>query len=109
MSYYSFPSDHWAVLFNVLGISLGHQTKYTQIRKWKSIDCTEFGGDILRSQLADATATTFGCADVVKLYDSVMRELVDKHAPSRKQARRVRCNAPWYNHDVNKAKYLEET
>ena len=44
------------------------------------MDCVDFQADISGSKLAE-TEHPQDCADMLKLYDTVMRELIDIHIP----------------------------
>ena len=76
--------------------------KVITYRKLKNIDSQQFSKDITNSKLCN---TTFSCpATLVDTYNSVLSELLEKHAPLKQKEIVIHPNAPWYNSDIAEAK-----
>lgn len=75
-------SDHFLVLFDVaLAVNPpGKDDKFTNYRRFKSIDIDSFKEDILSSGLRDFDES-MSVDDAVSLYDSVLTKLMDDHCP----------------------------
>ena len=77
-------------------------TKVIKYRKLKSIDYQSFSRDITEAGLSPSN-----CQDVniaLDRYNSVLTELLDKHAPEKKSKITCRPKQPWYNNDIQMAK-----
>ena len=93
------PSDHGAVLCS-LDIRKPKQLKvHVKYRKINNIDLDAFRGDILHSELFKSTPEETD--ELVQLYDSVLRNLLDKHAPLMMRSFFPRPHSPWYKHDLH--------
>ena len=96
------PSDHFAVIcpcymLYVLAMEKPKPSKLTiKCRKLCRIDMEIFRSDILDSSL-HATNKTFDVNALITQYNSIMRNLIDKHAPECPQSITLRANAHWYN------------
>ncbi len=63
------------------------------LRKLNSLDIKEFMHDI-RNKVCGIQLES-SCAAMVKAYNSVLRELLDKHAPEQHRIVYLRPNVPW--------------
>ena len=98
----SVPSDHWAVIFHLAVSKPPKPTKRVIIRKWRSIDIEALSADIGSSVLMRDPPST--PSEAVCLYNKVMSQLLDHHAPSREMEIVVRHKSPWFNSDLRAAK-----
>ena len=99
---YSVSSDHWALLFH---LSIPKPTKPTKVilkRNWKGLNTEEFAKDIKDSSLWQMDTTT--TSEAINTYNTVLKELLDKHAPGTQRQVTIRHNSPWYNQKVRLAK-----
>jgi len=98
----TFLSDHNSITFN-LKVGNSHPIrKDTEFRNVKSIDICDFNNAILAS---DLTKPLPSCTDdVVSKYNTVLRELLDKHAPLKKRSIAQRQTQPWINPEILEAK-----
>ena len=76
-----------------------HKLKY---RKLKNIDISNFKNDIIASSLADIDDKELD--DLVKLYDSELQRLLDKHAPVIEREINIKRREPWYNDSIYNAR-----
>ena len=99
----SVDSDHFALIFNLSFQSPGAVKRTITYRSWKSVDIS-----ILRSDIAKAFDgfTTQDPESAVESYNSVLKDIVDKHAPEKSRVIVVRANAPWYTSELVKEKRL---
>ena len=78
-------SDHSAIFFHMTGKLPAHVRRTLQYRLHRSIDTTSFNKDLCRSDLVKNPATSL-TARVVQ-YNTVLGNLLDKHAPIRKKTK----------------------
>ena len=86
-------SDHSLITANVsleLAASSASST-YTK-RLWADFDCFAFREDLRESKLL--TSSHADSSEFYLCYDETLRQLLDKHAPSRKIIRRSRVLSP---------------
>ena len=96
------PSDHSAVLCS-LDVRKPNQLRLqVKYRKINNIDLDAFRGDILHSELF--TSTPEGTDELVQLYDSVLCNLLNKHAPLMTRSFFPRPHSPWYKYDLHQMK-----
>lgn len=100
----SVSSDHLTVTFSVAIPKPQKSTKSMYLRKWKSINTDNLNNDIKSSILAENSTTEVNQS--VQLYNQVLRELIDKHAPGKQTTITIRPQTPWYNADIKQAKQL---
>lgn len=88
-------SDHFLVLFDVTLVvnPPGREEKFTNYRRFKSIDIDSFKKDISSSGLRNFDET-MSVDDAVLLYDSVLTGLMDDHCPVIKKKLKKRPT-PW--------------
>ena len=90
------PSDHFAVI-SPLAMEKPKPSKLTmKYRKLRCINMEIFRSDILDSSLY-ATNKTCDVNALITQYNSIMRNLIDKHAPECTQTMTLRANAQWYD------------
>ena len=71
-------------------------------RKFRDIDMNEFRSDITNSPLYISPAHDLD--NLVRQYDSVLSDLMNKHAPLITRTIRSRPNAPWYDENLREMK-----
>ena len=99
----SFKSDHFWVHCELNIAKPPLPTKTVSYRKMKAIDLEQFSKDVTCSNLTNID--NFTCPDdVVNAYNSVLRELLNKHAPMKKKTITIHPKNPWYNADIASAK-----
>ena len=96
-------SDHYLVQVDVnLDIvpEKEEATKTISYRNFKTIDLNSFKSDILESKLCDEeTLSSLTLDDTVKLYNSVLTELMDKHSPIIEK--KIKKNSkPWMDEEL---------
>ena len=97
-----FISDHNSILLSLnAGKSHPPKTK-TKFRKIKSIVTTDFNNDVLSSNLTKPLPSPPD--EIVSLYNTVLTELMDKHAPEKSGVFVQRHPQPWMNESILKAK-----
>ena len=74
-SYQSVDSDHFVLLFNLSFQSPGAVKRTITYRNWKSVDIS-----VLRSDIAKAFDGFTTPESAVESYNSVLKDIVDKHA-----------------------------
>ena len=100
----SVDSDHFALIFNLSFQSPGAVKRTITYRNWKSVDIS-----VLRSDIAKAF-DGFNAQDpesAVESYNSVLKDIVDKHAPEKSRVIVVRADAPLYTSELVKEKRLQ--
>ena len=95
--------NHFALIFNLSFQSPGAVKRTITYRNWKSVDIS-----VLRSDIAKAFDgfTTQDPESAVESYNSVLKDIVDKHAPEKSRVIVVRADAPWYTSELVKEKRL---
>lgn len=95
-------SDHSAVYFRMSGKTPSPVRKHIQYRPFRSIDMDSFAEDLSASDLIQKPATSL--TDRVKQYNTVLGDLLDKHAPVKNKTITVRPYTEWYTPDIRAAK-----
>ena len=90
-----FVSDHNTINITLRSGPLHPIPKHITFRKFKAIDLEKFSNDIEASALVHSLPSDVD--DMVSCYNQVLKELLDKHAPSRTQAIAHRPLQPWMN------------
>jgi hypothetical protein len=91
-------SDHFAITLDVALSKPAKPTKVIKYRKLKTIDIDKFVKDIKNSELI--TNPSESLPEMVSQYDSVLRNLLDKHAPVIEKCIVLRPQTPWYTEDL---------
>ena len=99
---HTLPVPHFAIRFDVSLARPPVSRVQTRLRKIRQINTEEFRRDILSSNL------THPCDDLDKYvsnYNSVLSEVLDKHAPLITRCVIQRPNSPWYNETLHSLKH----
>ena len=99
----SVDSDHFALIFNLSFQSPGAVKRTITYRNWKSVDKPVFRSDI---EKAFGGFTSQDPESAVESYNSVLKDIVDKHVPEKSRVIVVRVDAPWYTSELVKEKRL---
>ena len=86
-------SDHYAVCFNLSLTRPKFERRLIASRKIKSIDFDLFTKELQESSLLQNRPSD-DLPDLVGLYNSVLRSLLDNHAPLKKRVTTMRPKAP---------------
>ena len=98
----AFASDHNTIHISLRAGQVHPPMKRTSFRKIKSISSHDFSEDIQSSTLTRPLPSNVD--DAVRLYNNVLQELLDKHAPLKTQTIAQRPQQPWMNEDIREAK-----
>ena len=91
----SVSSDHFAVLFNISKPKPTRPKVKISVRKWSSIDVSEFNNEILNHDPSELPST-----DWLSIYNGVLNELLNKYAPQLNIEVTERSSTPWYSSDI---------
>ncbi len=95
-------SDHSAVKFKLSSEKTSCQKKSICYRKLRDVDT-----DLFKSEIAASPLLSSPCHDInqaVSQYNTILQELLDKHAPVIRRTVTVRPSAAWYNDAIKDAK-----
>ena len=95
-------SDHYAVEFSLDTAKPPLPTKEITYRSMKAIDIEAFSYDIEHSELLELD--TDDVDELADMYNTVLTETLDKHAPLKKKVVTIHPKAPWYNGDIDLAR-----
>ena len=95
----SVDSDHFALIFSLSFQSPGAVKRTITYRNWKSVDISVLHSDITK---AFDGFTTQDPESAVESYNSVLKDIVDKHAPEKSRV----IVALWYTSELVKEKRL---
>ena len=97
------PSDHYAVI-GLLDFTRPEPSRKSVVyRRLRDINLDQFKCDIQSALVnIDSTSPNFAV-----LFNDVLRELLDKHAPQKTKVIRVKPNAPWYTDKVREARRVK--
>ncbi len=95
-------SDHASVLCKINSDKPELTVESIIYRKWKSVDVSSFNHDIAASDLC--TKPPNDLEDLVACYDTTLKAILDKHAPSKTKIIVKRPRVPWFNVKLRKAK-----
>ena len=96
-------SDHFMVIAELSFQIIQHPTKETiSFRKTKNIDIETFSDDILNSQLL--TKPKQDLSGLCEQFFSVLREILDRHAPLLTKHVPNKTHCPWYTEEIEIAK-----
>ena len=96
-------SDHFWVHSTILGPKPKTVKKEITYRKTKSINVDHFKSDIATSSLGQLD-TYDNVNTIVSSYNTLLEELLDKHAPVITRIVTVHPQTLWYNHNIDEAK-----
>ena len=94
----SFASDHNAITFKLRSRNSHPQQKTVHIRKTKSINIGNFLNDIKASKLSQPLPDHV--YEVVHCFNTVLRQLLDKHALEKSVRVAQRLTQPWRNEEI---------
>ena len=95
------PSDHHAIISKLDFARPGPSKKRVVYRKLREIDVDQFKKDILTSLVSDASDDA---SALVNKYNTVLRELLDKHAPQKTKMVTLRPRVPWFTDAIRDLK-----
>ena len=95
-------SDHCAVHFNLMCSKPHPPRKNVTFRNIKAIDTDNLKIDIKTSELYTKHASDIDAK--VDQYNSVLKEILDKHAPEKTKKFAERDNRPWMSDKISNAK-----
>jgi exonuclease III len=95
-------SDHSPVSFSLPFHQSSTTEKTVHFRKLKEIDIEDFKSDIEKSSLYTNPAAEI--TDLVRQYNVILQEVLDRHAPLLEKKVRKRRHTEWYNEDIMLAK-----
>ena len=100
----TFISDHNSVLLTLKSGKPHPIRKKRKVRKIKSIISSDFANDISASVLSKPLPSHVD--DIVSKYNTVLQELLDKHAPVRSRSIAERPTQPWMDDEILEAKRI---
>ena len=95
-------SDHWLIACHLDFTKPAPVKKTISARNFRSINAIDFCNDILTSELMLPPATDV--SRLVGQYNSVLSELLDKHAPASAKTVVLRPQQPWFSNSLNQLK-----
>ena len=99
-------SDHLAVGCTLSIPKKAFEKKEVSYRKIKSVDVGQLREDIKNSCLVDPVSVGGDLDALTRKYNTVLSELLDKHAPLKKRTITLRPAAPWYNNTIRYARTI---
>ena len=92
-------SDHSLIIADLPIIRSKPPAHYATVRGWKKMDREKFRQDLVSSCLcSDPDVWSNASSDEISdIYDRILTELVDKHAPQRTVRKHYRPITPWFN------------
>ena len=100
----SFISDHNAIHIALKATKPHPSRKQITFRNLRSIDTKQLSHDIESSKLVNSHTEGMDVDEIVSLYNNVLQELLDKHAPVQTRTIAERLVQPWMNNNITKAK-----
>ena len=94
----TFASDHNAITFTLRSGHSHPKRKTISARKTKSIDISNLASDIQSSELSQPLPDHVD--DIVHCFDTVLRQLLDRHAPVKSFSVAQRLTQPWINDKI---------
>ncbi|XP_072033035.1 uncharacterized protein [Amphiura filiformis] len=98
------PSDHFGVKCQINLTRPPPSRKFVRSRKLRSIDIDQFRSDIRASPLSSDCQSLDSVHSYAEKYDSILRDLLDHHAPELERSVILRPHAPWYSDALRAAK-----
>ena len=81
------------------------ENKTTKCQRWKSLDLDAFKSDFSMSDM-HLIPESNSMSDAGTTYNTILQDLIDKHAPEYDRTFKPRHHTPWYNSTVRDAKRL---
>ena len=94
----TFASDHNAITFTLRSGHSHPKRKTISARKTKSINISNLASDIQSSELSQPLPDHVD--DIVHCLDTVLRQLLDRHAPVKSFSVAQRLTQPWINDEI---------
>ena len=101
----SVTSDHAEVLFGIPAPKPLSENTTTKCRRWKSLDLDAFKSDLSMSDM-HLILESNSMSDAVTTYNTILQDLIDKHALEYDRTFKPRHNTPWYNSTARDVKRL---
>ena len=89
----SVTSDHVAVLFGIPAPKPLSENKTMKCLKWKSLDLDAFKSDLSMSDI-NSILESSSMSDAVRTYNTILHDLIDKHALEYNSTFKPRNNTP---------------
>ena len=96
------PSDHFATTCLIDIVRPAPTKQRVKVRRFRSVDITQLKQDIMSSPLITESETDINLLTVQ--YDTVLGDLMDKHAPLKVRTRILRPHSPWYSDELRAKK-----
>ena len=97
-----FISDHAFIKFKAIMEKPEVQIKHISYRRLNDIDLELFKKDLRESKIMENQNKSVH--DKAMIYDQVLRELLDKHAPMKEKQIKVKQGSPWYDQNLKDLK-----
>ena len=94
--------DHYTIAFTIPWTKPAIEKQKINFRKIKDIDISSFTQDISDSKLVESPPLDLD--ELVTLYNSELKSVIDKHAPAIVKEVVLRPHAPWYNEHIRECK-----
>jgi hypothetical protein len=91
-------SDHFTVICDMLLPKPQRKKRKIWVRKWSSVNAEAFNTDISNKQIA--------MEDPITSYNSILKSLIELHAPTRSITITERPSTPWYNVEIRHSKTI---
>ena len=95
-------SDHGAIMFNLPLGKPPAQKDVRVFRRLNKVDIEKFKQDIISSELY--TCPSGNIDEYVMQYNTVLKRILDQHAPEVEKKVMIRHNPPWFNNEVAELK-----
>ena len=102
-THHDLPSDHCAVACSLLVKRPAPLRQEVSFRRLRKLDVEEFKADIADTDLL----LNISPPSLAQDYDSTLRRLLDKHAPSIVKVVTVRPQAPWFTEELHDRKVIK--
>ena len=97
--------DHFAIHWSIKLEKPKPSTKTIEYREIDKINMSALCDDISNSELTSISGNDQRSADIlVKLYNSTLEKILNRHAPLKSRTVFIRNNTPWYNQNVTVSK-----
>ena len=96
--------DHFAVTCKVNLRKPSAKRRIVNLRNVRAIDAQELKRDISSSCLSHILTHSSTTADILQIYNSVLTDLMDKHAPLKQKTSTLRPKSPWFTEEIGVAK-----
>ena len=96
------PSDHFATTCLIDIVRPAPTKQRVKVRRFRSVDIIQLKHDIMSSPLITEPETDINLLTVQ--YDTVLGDLMNKHAPLKVRTRTLRPHSPWYSDELRAKK-----